>query len=104
MSKAADGKTVRMMEQGVMRRVEYKLLCRAINDATRLLHKGDASAGYRCLLAGYTRACEMEAQGEKWAQEIVDDYRVALFHYSRLYPIDAPPPLQLTDRESSMSE
>lgn len=94
---------VRDLEQGVLRRIEYKLLCRAVNDATRLLHRGDPSAGYRCLLSGFSRACEMEAQGETWAAEIVDDYRVVLFHYSRLYPIDAPPPLQLSDFETESS-
>ncbi|MFN3650270.1 MAG: hypothetical protein ACK47B_11885 [Armatimonadota bacterium] len=87
------------LDPGVMRRIEYKLLCRAVNDATRLLQHGDPCAGYRCLLAGFSRACEMEAQGEQWAREIVDDYRVALFHYSRLYPADSPPPLQLSDSE-----
>jgi hypothetical protein len=65
---------------------EGRLLCQAVQEATRWLSEGNFSAGYRCLLDGLERAKEWDNSGEAWAEELVDSWRAALFEYADLYP------------------
>lgn len=65
---------------------EYRLLCRAVTDACRLLSRGDPDAGYRCLRAGLDRAREHRDAGEPWAVALAAAYRSALLQFSVLDP------------------
>jgi hypothetical protein len=73
-----------------LQRVEYKLLCLAVQEATRLAGAGDTAAGYECLLAGLYRVCELARAGEDWAAALTADYRLALLCYARIYPSPRP--------------
>src|SRR5437870_202455 len=74
------------MTTGAFEEVEYRLLCRAVTDACRLLAGGDLAAGYRCLRAGLDRARELAEAGEAWAFALVAAYRSALLQYASLAP------------------
>src|SRR5947209_7916819 len=65
---------------------EQRILCQAVQEATRWLADGQYSAGYRCLLAGLERAKEWEDSGQPWARELVASWRTALFEYAALFP------------------
>lgn len=66
--------------------VEYKLLCRAVQEAAQDLVEGEVARGYRCLRCGFDRACEYAAEGEAWGTDLARSYLAAMFYYSTLYP------------------
>lgn len=63
---------------------EYKLLCRAVQDACRELRFGDAEGGRACLLAGLARSSEYAEAGVVWGDALADEYRRALREYDEL--------------------
>lgn len=63
---------------------EYKLLCRAVQDACRELRFGDAESGRACLLAGLARSSEYAEAGISWGDALADEYRRALREFDEL--------------------
>jgi hypothetical protein len=63
---------------------EYKLLCRAVQDACRELRFGAAESGRTCLLAGLARSSEYAEAGVPWGDALADEYRRALREYDQL--------------------
>ncbi len=63
---------------------EYRLLCRAVQEACRLLGWGEVEAGARCLLTGLARVSQFCAEGEPWARDLCHAYALALAEYGRL--------------------
>jgi len=93
---------------GAFERAEQRILCLAIQDAVRLAGEGEVSGGYRCLMAGLARVQEYVVAGERWAEEIVRDYRNALGTFEELVsdprsylPATARPHRQQPQRRST---
>lgn len=72
-----------------LRTAEYRLLCRAVQEACRLLGWGEAEAGARCLLTGLARASRLQVEGEPWARDLRQAYASALAEYGRLVEGDS---------------
>lgn len=89
------------MERDVLPEIEYRILCRAVMEACRLLAAGDRAAGCRCLQAGLERACEFAAAGEAWAEDLAASYRRALEHYGCLPAVERPGPLPVREIPSA---
>jgi hypothetical protein len=70
-----------------LERAEYRLLCRAVGEACRLLADGDFGAGYHCLKAGLEHAEELARSGNEWANGLAQSYRSALAEYTELTPV-----------------
>src|SRR3712207_385958 len=73
-----------MWEQ--LQQAEYRLFCRAVQEATQLAAAGEAAAAQQCLLAGLERASDLVDAGEGWAVSLVRDYRRALAQLASCYP------------------
>ena len=88
---------IAVMESQAFSEIEYKLFCRAVEEACRYLAEGDAEAGCRCLRAGLERAQEFAQAGEGWAQDLARSYESALQQFGCLdvapqpQPVPAPP-------------
>jgi len=63
---------------------EYKLLCRAVQDACRELRYGLPQSGRDCLLQGLARSSEYAEAGVPWGDALADEYRRALREYDQL--------------------
>lgn len=63
---------------------EYKLLCRAVQDACRELRFDAPQCGRDCLLAGLARASDYAEAGVPWGDGLADEYRRALREYDQL--------------------
>jgi hypothetical protein len=63
---------------------EYRLLCRAVQDACHELQRGQAERGRSFLIEGLSRASEYAESGTPWGNALADEYRRALSEYDRL--------------------
>lgn len=79
------------MPDADLERAEYRLLCRAVGEACRLLTDGDFGAGYHSLRAGLEHAEELAASGNAWAEGLAGSYRLALTEYTQLSPLSRRP-------------
>jgi hypothetical protein len=64
--------------------VEYRLLCRAVQDACYELRRGQAERGREFLIAGLARASEYAESGDAWGNALADEYRRALSEYDQV--------------------
>jgi hypothetical protein len=71
------------MEPG-LELAEYKLLCRAVQDACRELRFEAPQSGRDCLLSGLARAADYADAGLPWGDGLADEYRRALREYDQL--------------------
>jgi hypothetical protein len=81
------------MQSQTFAEIEYKLFCRAVEEACRYLGDGDAEAGCLCLRAGLERAQEFAQAGEGWARDLVRSYESALQQFGCLELPAKPAPL-----------
>lgn len=91
------------MQTQAFAEIEYKLFCRAIEEACRYLGEGDAEAGCRCLRAGLERAHEFAQSGEGWARDLVRSYEAALQQFGCLEVVPRPHPITVPPRRQTGS-
>ena len=91
------------MQPPALPEIEYKLFCRAVEEACRYLGDGDAEAGCLCLRAGLERAQEFAQAGESWARDLARSYESALEQFGCLEVSAKPAPVFLPPRSSAGS-
>ena len=63
---------------------EYRLLCRAVQEACGELRRGQAEWGRSFLTNGLARAGEYAESSIPWGHALADEYRRALSEYDRV--------------------
>jgi len=73
------------MSQPVLQNAELGILQIAIANAADRAAQGEIAEGYAILLASVRRAEELASEGEAWANELANRYRMAMSYYTMQY-------------------